>query len=844
MKCDWKRKIREASPGAIAPPPARTTWFTGLDHDVRYGLRVLARQPGPTMVGATTIALSIAAVTLVTSIVWSVLLKPLPWTEADQLVRVYEGARGGSQGFGQFGPIFTNSTYLVWQDQPATVVGLAAWRSHEVTLTGEGTAERLRIATVTASLAPLLRVEPLVGRWFESSDEPPSAPRRVVISHGLWMERFGGSHDAIGQALRFDGDTYTILGVMPQGFAFPDRHARAWRPLHVPPVVHDGLSGARLTMFSALARLKDGATPAQAAAEATARGRAMPGAGLTTMALFGSDGPLEVTAVRVREWTTREVRPALLALLAAVGLLLLTSAANVANLQLARATVRRREIAIRAALGAGTPRIARQLLIENVLLGLLGGVAGVLLAAGLHGTLPAILPADFPRLEEIALDWRAAVVAFGASAGAGLLTGLLPAFQARRLNLTGALADDAPSRAGGSGAVRLARAGVMAAQVASAIVLLVGAALLTRSFVAQLGADRGFDASNVLTAALPIPRADDSRERRNALLEAIVERVQGVPGVSAAGFTSILPLTGSESMRAHAMPGRHPGDPPVVNVRFSFRVVSPAYFAVMGMRIAQGRGLTETDSATSRPVAVVNRAFARAYLDDTSLGQVLPVGTDTHPDWEIVGIVEDVRPDLGAASPELFVSHRQWPEMDGGDPIIVVRTAGRPADLAPVLRAIVRDLDPSLALSSVRTMAERLDGELAKPRLYSVVLVTFGALALAIAGVGLFGVLSYAVAQRSRELAIRTALGAAPRHVVSLVLRQGLVFTGTGVVAGFAACVLMARLISDLLYGVTAVDHWSYLLAAGLVAAVALLACAVPARRAARADPAVVLRDG
>jgi putative ABC transport system permease protein len=813
--------------------------LAGLTHDTRDAVRALRGQPGPAVLGAAAIALGVAAVTLISGIVWHVLLKPLPWTDADRLVRLYEGVQGETRRFGQFGPIFTNGTYLAWQDAPQTIEALAAWRGGEVTLSDLGSAERLPVAAVTASLASLLGVSPALGRWFEPADARPTAAGTCVLSHALWLERFGGDPRVLGARLRLDGEPVTVIGVMPRGFAFPDRRTRAWRPLHVPAVLEPGSGNSQISMFSAMARLRPGATPLQAAAEATARARATRSGGLATVAVFGGEGPIEVRAVPALEAATRTVRPALVSLLLAVALLLAISAANVGNVQLVRLTARRREFAVRSALGANSFRLGRQLFVESLLVGAVGGVAGLLLALAGHRLLPSLLPADFPRVDAIVVDWRILVVAVVVATGAGLVTGLVPAWQSRRVDLAAVLTESAPTTHGGAPRMRRLYGALMTAQVAGAVVLLAGAVLLTRSFVAQLQEDRGFDTANVLTAALPIPDASATVTSRNALLETLVARLREVPGVSAAAFTSILPLTGSESMRAFTMAARREGDPGTVNVSAGFRVVSPGYFAAMRMRIVEGRPLEHTDSETSRPVVVVNRAFARSYLDDTPLGEVLPDG-----DREVVGIVEDVRADLGDAGPEMYVASRQWSELPGGDAVVVVRTSGNPHELAPLLRAFVRDLDPTLALGTIRTLEDRLDDQLARPRLYSVVIGGVATLALVIACVGLFGVLSYSVVERSRELAVRAALGATTTSLLGLVARESFAYVLAGLALGVLLCLTGSQLASTYLYGVEASDLPSYVIVVALVAGAATLASLVPASRAARLDPSVVLREG
>jgi len=840
----WVAEVRGRSPRSLAPEPPSTgtQWLTGLPRDIRYALCVLRRAPGPTAASALTIAIGVAAVTVMASVVWGVLLRPLPWPDASRLVRVYESRRGGASTFGQFGSIVTNGTYLAWQQAPSTIDAIGAWSSGEMTLSGTEQARRLRTAAISPSLFAVLRVAPQIGRAFHEAEALPGSPGAVLISQAFWQQQLGGQPEVIGRVLRLDGEPFTIVGVMRPDFAFPDRETTLWLPMHVPPTVTPGSKDGTLRMFSALARLKAGVSIEQASAEARARAQSAPQEAALAMAVFGSSGPAQITLVPVLDDATRQVRPALLVLLAAVCLLLLAASGNVANVQLARAISRRREFAIRCSLGADRNRVAWQLVLEAALVGVAGGVAGLVVAAGVIAVLPDVLPADFPRVEHIHLDLVPAMVALAASLLAGAAAGVLPALLARRLVVSDALADDnrAPTGAGRRSASSRTRGTVMAAQVAVATVLLVGAGLLTQGFLALLRIDRGFETTRVLTAALPVS-GKSPEARRRAVVEAVVERIATVPGVLAAGYTGILPLTGSESIRAFDI--NHPGAQARVTARAGFRAVSVGYFRALGMRLVDGRFFGPADTETSGPVAVVNRAFARTYLDDTPLGEVVPVGTDERPDWTVIGVVEDIRTADGSrAGPEVFVLTRQWGALDGGDQMVTVRTAGDPLDLVSVMRGIVRDIDPALALGEVTTMEGRVLELLARPRLYSVLLAGFAASALGIAAVGLFGVLSFSVAQRSRELAVRSALGATPASLVGLVLRQGLTVTALGLAAGLPSSFLIAQSLSRWLYGVDAAEPVAYVAAGVCLVLLATTASLAPALRAGRLDPMVALK--
>jgi predicted permease len=832
---------RTRRPPALERPTARS-WLAA---DISYALRMLARKPAGAAVGVVTIAMAIAAVAVMAVLVWRVVYQPLPWPEYDRLVRIYEGRRGGAATFGQFGAIMTNGSYLAWQQSPATIEGIGAWARGERTLTGVGPAERITTASLSPSLFAVLGIPPAAGRAFSDGDAPPGAPPVAVISDVFWRQRLGARPDVVGSVLRLDGEPVTVVGVMPARFVFPDSRTVLWLPLHVPPTVTPGSQSGNIKMFNVMARLKPQVTADQAAAEATARAQAAPHAGPVAMAVFGSDGPVEMRVIPALDDEIGDIKPALLVLLAAVVLLLVASAANVANVQLSRSLARRRELAIRAALGAHARRLAAHLLIESVVVGAIGGVVGVGLAVLVVTGLPVWLPDDFPRLDQVAMDWRGAATALLAALLAGLLAGLLPAWHARRSLSAAALTEDGQSAIGlthGSAAARL-RTAVMAFQVAVATVLLAGSTLLGRSFFALLDADRGFDTRYVLSAELPLT-GDATSARRQAVLDAVVARIDGVPGVIAVGYTSILPLSGSESIQAFEMRGRK-GQPVVV--RTSFRVVSVGYMKALGMRVLEGRLFNRHDTSTSRRVAVVNRAFAQEYFDESPLGSEIP-GTDgDNPSpFGVVGVVDTVRSADGTpVGPEMFVAQPQWTEgRIGGHPVLAVRTVGAPHEITPIVRSIVAEVDPTLAVGRIATMEDRLVELLARPRLYSALMAAFAVLALSIASVGLFGVLSFSVAQRSRELAVRSALGASPGTLLRLVLSQGMAVTLAGVVIGVILSVALAGTLRQWLYGLTGTEPLTYVGVAALMLAVASAACAAPALRAARLDPLVVLKRG
>jgi putative ABC transport system permease protein len=843
---------RPARPVVIEPPAASASTFAGLVQDAQYAVRLLRRQPGYAAVAILTMALSIGSTTVLFSVAYGVLLKPLPWPESDQIVRVVETRKGQP---GRIPDTITNGSYLAWSEQPSTIEALGGYRlvNSRMTIQRPGSQEPVRVlvGSLTPSMFQVLKASPLRGRIFEPGDALVGGgayptPRVVVLSFGLWRDLYGGREDAIGSAVRVDDTTVTIIGVMPPDFAFPDRATRAWLPMPVPSVLGDN-DARRVMIFAALARLRPGVSLTQAALEGTADARTAPDPGNAAVSMFGSAAPPDISVTPVIDIMTADIKPALSLLLVAAVLLLATATANVGGLQLARATTRRREIAVRAAIGAGVARLARQLIVESALIGIAGGMAGLLLAVALQGSLPLLLPADFPRRDEIAMNGTVLMFAVAMSVAASVVCGLLPALQLRQINLVEAIAEEggtSTSSGWRSGPGRL-RSWIMVGQMAVACVLLVGAALLGRSFVALMHADRGYDPSDLLTARVDLGAAYDG-PRRVAFADAIVERLQSVPGVSQVAAGNALPFESLGGTVGFTMPS--PSNPAIKQqVQTLTRLVSPAYFQTLRLRLRQGRVFTDADTALSRPVVVVNRSFAQRYLGASPIGMRMPMAFgEGRPDCDVVGVVDDMRQSnvTEPPAPELFVSYRQMPARLRNSPLMfVVRTPDDPLALVPTLRAVVREKDPAVALDSVMTMEERVMTNLAKPRLYAVLLGALGSFALVIAGVGLFGALSFVVAQRSREFGVRTALGAQSRDIMGLVFKHAAAIAVSGMVLGLAASFMLSRLLAILLYGITPYDTKSFAVAAVILAAVAGLAAFVPARRATKVDPLNALKS-
>jgi predicted permease len=824
-------------PTYVELPSGAPSWWSGTGDEARYALRLLLRQPRAALLVILTMALGIGATTTLFSVTYGVLLKPLPWPDSDRLVALTETRGGNPARFGAF----TNAMYWVWGGPSATIEGIGAWSTRTMTLTGTGDPDRIRLASVSASLFRVLGVRAMRGSLFTEADE---TARVVVLSEGLWRDRFGADPAAINRVIELDGQAYRVLGVLSRDAAFPDTQRQAWIPFRVLP------PASGFATFDVVARLRPGVTPQQAAAEATARGPSAPDPGITATAIFGKAGPIAISAVPLRESFTSEVRTPLLVLLAAVGLMLITATANISALRLAQATTRRREIAIRSAIGADTARVARQLLIENLILGAIGGAVGLGFAWWLHRALPSLLPPDFPRGDDLGISLVVVAFATGISVLASVAFGLAPVARARRLNIVQTLAEDrSPSGMSHRSQRGDVRVPIMIGQVAIACILLVGASLLARSFVAMLDADRGYNPTGILVARLSLPASIFSADRRHALVTDALARLSQLPGVAEASFSSESPLTPGGSTVAMTIKGP---DGAMMAMQASPRTVSPKYFETLRMRIVAGRTFTTADTDGAPPVIIVSQSFARRYLGNNPIGARLPFiagyqfGSQTPPrDGDVIGVVDDLRyvSTQSVSNPEIYYPATQLNGRLGVPTVtLFLRTSTDPRSLALPLRTTLRNVDPQLVAEGVATMEERLLTSLARPRLYATLLVGFAVVALTIAAVGLFGVLSFLVAQRSHEIAVRSAIGATQRDIVALVLRQSMAVTVIGVFTGLAGSAVLMRSLSSLLYGVTTYDALTYVAMPLIVVIVSLAACAAPALRAARLDPVQVLR--
>lgn len=806
-----------------------------LAQDCRHALRLFSRNPGFFTVSGLTIALAIGGCTAVFSVVNGVLLRPLPYPDATEIVAVAEEHPGSTSTLS--GLLMSNHTYHAWVPSAKTITAAAAYNQRRFTLSaaGIGEAERVAGVAVTPSLFRVLRTVPAAGRAFADGDAATGAAPVVMLAHDYWVNRLGADPALIGRTLMIDGTAREVVGIAPEGFAFPAT-ASVYIPYVIDPPTANGIA-----IFAAIARMAPGITPAQVHAEATAVARSVTRP-MVADVVFGKGGPVEVRVERLADRVTKTVRPALMVLTAGIALVLLIACANVTNMLLSRGVGRAREMALRAALGAGRRRLLQQLLVESLLLSSVGGAAGVLLGAFLTRAVPMLAPASFPRLSSIELDGRVLVVSVVLSMLAGTLSGLLPAWRGSRSALAPALRDSDARTATGSSR---ARPVLLAAEAALAVVLLVVSGLLGRSFTKLLDVDTGYNAANVLTATLvPVGKVETSR--LSAVVNGVLERLNAMPGVEAAGAGNMAPFGGSTAIAGFTLPGATAPDGTAVQARALSHTVSPGYAEALGMRLVEGRFPVASDTTAPSRALFVNQAFVQTYFNDGRpvVGRRYTglLGDDKTP-FEVIGVVANVLPAALDGRPEPAIYVTQGAEFDFGRASLVVRTSGDPVALGPALRAAVREIEPSAAaLDTIATLSSQVSAAVAQPRFAASVLGAFAALALVLAATGLYGVLSYNVSTRRREIGVRAALGASRWDLVRLVLGQGLGVTTAGLAVGVVAAAMLTRLMENQLFGITALDPVSFTLAPAVLFAVAALACVLPARRAASVDPGEALR--
>lgn len=815
----------------------RFLFWDHLVQDVRFALRMLVRSPLLSVAIIATLAIGIGMSSAVFGLVHAVLLRPLPYDSPDDLVQLYEtGLRGGGEADWVSFP-----NYRDWRDGSRAFRAMAAYRYALLTLTGaEGADSTLGIET-TDQLFAVLGVSPALGRTFLPGEDAPGRERVAVISQELWERRYGADPKVVGRSVTIDGAAHTIVGVMPASFRFP-LNVPGETPvrigLWIPIRPSDDLTERGSHNFWAVARLEAGTSLAQARASMT-----------TVAANLERQYPdtnkdLGVTVRPLDDYVAGHVRPALVLLLGAVGLVLLLTCANIANLLLSRAEARRREIAMRRALGASRGRLLRQVLTESLLLAGAGAIAG--LAVAEYGTraLVRLGPPNIPRLDQTAVDVPVLLFMCVVTVCMGVLFGLAPALLGWRDTIHDTL-KEAGARVSASAAGRRVRQALVAAQLALAVMLLVAAALLVRSFVRVAGLDMGFHAPRALTALVNLsPARYREPTHQAAFYEEAIRRIRDLPGVVAAAVSNSLPLTGINDQGGFAVEGRP--DPPQSQEPFANRPrVSAGYFDAMGIRLVAGRLFDARDRADSLPVAIVSELAAEAYWPGTSpLGKRLATSwSDEGPVWrQIIGVVQSTR-HFGLEAPqrpEIYLPHVQAPT-----PFmqLLVRTSGDPANLVPAIRHQIARLDPDQAVFAFQTMDELVANSEARRRFQMTLVTAFAALALVLAAIGVYGVMGHMVAQRNREIGVRLALGARPRDVVAMILRNGLWLTVAGTAAGIAGAAALARLLAGLLFGVSPLDPATYAGVVMVLMFVAGVSAYLPSRGAARVDPLVTLRE-
>ena len=808
-----------------------------LLQDLRYGLRMLTRNPVFTLVAVLTLALGVGANTAIFSVINGVLLKPLPYREPEQLVRLFESSHRQ--------PRFPMSPadFQDYREQNSSLSALALYTRDDLELALDDRPEKLAAMRVTAGFFDLLGFQPLLGREFRRDEELLDNSQVVILSHGLWQRRFGADPEIVGKVIPFSGQPLTVIGVMPAGVQHVGGDYRSlphgesvdvWWPIGLKPEVWRKLRGAHFV--NAIGRLKPGVTRADADADFNVIAER-----LAEQYPDSNDG-WRIAIQPLHEEIVGRTRVTLWVLLAAVVFVLMIASVNVANLILVRATVREREIALRAALGARRGRLVRQMLTESLLLALLGGAAGLLLARLALDALLALAPTQLPRLQTIGIDGRILAFTLGVSLLTGMLFGLAPALQSLKLNLNELLKEGGRAASGGAGRRRL-RDALVVSEVALALVLLIGAGLLLRSFLRLQQTDPGFNPARVLTATLTLPDARYKESRQVAsFYQSLLERLTALPGMRVVGLSSDLPWTGYDENASFNIEGKtsQPGLEP--SGRYHF--VSADYFRSIETPLLTGRFFNAADSSDAPRVILINQSMAQTYWQgETAVGKRITFRDQAKDeDWmTVVGIVGDVKdfPHSLEAEPAFYwpISQQPFREMR-----MALRTEGDPLNLVASVRDELRNLDKDLPLADVRTL-DTIAAEAVAGRRFTLLLTgLFAFTALTLAAVGIYGVMAYSVTQRTHELGIRMALGARQSDVLGMVIRQGMKLAVVGLAVGLAGAWLATRAMASLLFGVTATDPMTFVVISVVLAGVALGACFVPARRATKVDPMVALR--
>lgn len=803
--------------------PGASQMFAHIVRDLRFGVRQLIKAPGFSLVAILTLTLGIGATSAIFSVVNGVLLRPLPYPEPDALVRVHEVV----PQYGRFS--VAPASFLDWRVQNTVFERIAAYTGTSGTFAWPDGPERVQGTSVSWDLFELLRVAPAHGGSFTADQDTPGNNNVIVISHALWQRRFDGDPTAVGRAVTLNGASVTILGVMPQDFYYPTRTAEFWRPLALNPA--NASRGGHF--LGVIARLKDGTPADRAGSEMKMIAERLAVQYPETSANESAE------VVGLHEQVVGTIRPALLTLLVAVGVVVLIACANVANLLLVRASVREKEVAIRAALGAGRRRLVMQMLSESMVLACIGGALGLLLAYLAIPAVQSLSAGSIPRVTDVTIDSTVLLFVVGASLLTGIVFGLVPALQMSRTGAGVVLKEGGRSSVGSGG--RWLRNGLLVGQVALSLMLLVGASLLLRSFARLTNVDPGFTAEGVLAFQVSLPQpAYPEDTHRLTFFDALLERLGAAPGVEHVGAVQTLPMRGGYvlSVGFVGRPPARPGEEASAN----HRVVTLDYFSTLNVPIRRGRTFTTQDTPTSQPVAVVDEAFVRQHFpDEDPIGKRLDIGNGTDG-AEIVGVVGTVNySGLDAVpAPTMYVPLSQdvfstlW---------VLARTNGNPGALTGTVRQVLGDLDKTLPAYSITPLSTVLDESVAQRRFSMLLIVLFGGVALFLSAVGLYGVVSYTVSLRTKEIGLRMAIGAQPRDVLTMVIGGGMKLALVGVALGVLGAFGASQLVESMLFEVEPSDPLSYTATAALLLAIAAVACYIPARRAMTVDPMVTLQE-